>query len=114
MPPVGGIFADIFLMQILRMSLESCSDEELMARFCVSQDGSVFRELMTRHHGKALGYIQRKVFCRQLAEEIVPDAFVRVVRNRDAFDPAQKFTSWFYVILKPSGRCDAATATIFE
>jgi RNA polymerase sigma-70 factor (ECF subfamily) len=79
--------------------LSEQSDEELMSRFCSALDEAAFRILMERHHAKALGYVQKKVFCRHLAEEIVQDSFLRVVRNRDAFDHSKKFAAWFYSIL---------------
>lgn len=81
------------------MSRDQQSDEELMIEFCTTLDEAAFRLLMERHHAKALGYIQKKVFCRQLAEEIVQDSFLRVVRSRASFDPSKKFAAWFYTIL---------------
>lgn len=88
----------IYIMPETR--LDRKTDEELMIEFCSSMYDHTFRELMTRHHGKALGYIQKKVFNRQLAEDIVQDSFLKVVRNKDQYDQSMKFSAWFYSILK--------------
>jgi len=88
------------LLKTIYMPLSAKTDEQLMIEFCTSTDEMAFHELMTRHHGKALGYIQKKVFNRQLAEDIVQDSFLKVVRSKYQFDQSMKFAAWFYSILR--------------
>ena len=85
---------------MLKFDLSHKTDEELMVDFIKSSNEMLFHELMKRHHSMAIGYIQKKVFNRPLAEEIVQDTFVKVVRNKDQFNPKLQFSSWFYSILK--------------
>jgi len=82
------------------MSFSTQTDEQLMDEFCHSSDEMAFHELMTRYHGRAIGYIQKRVFNRQLAEDIVQDSFLKVVRSKGQFDPSMKFAAWFYSILR--------------
>jgi RNA polymerase sigma-70 factor (ECF subfamily) len=58
-----------------------------------------FGELMDRHKDRALTLAFRLVNDRQVAEELVQDAFVRVYRNLDSFRGEAKFSTWFYRIL---------------
>ena len=79
--------------------MQYTSDEELMGRFCSTCDEELFRELMSRYYAKAIAYIQRKVINRHFAEDIVQETFLKVVRNKDHYDPSQKFSPWFFSIL---------------
>ena len=76
------------------------TDEALMARFRSSFDQAAFDVLLSRHHVRALLFSQRLLGDRVAAEDAVQDAFIRVVRARQEFDPARSFAGWFHTILR--------------
>jgi len=75
------------------------TDEALMRRFRDSFDSSAFDALLNRHHARAVR-VSRRLLGEATAEDAVQEAFLRVVRERHAFDPARSFSGWFYTILR--------------
>jgi len=76
------------------------TDEVLMGRFQAEFDQAAFDALIARHHPRALLLAHRLLSDRAAAEDAVQETFIRVVRSRQAFDPAQSFAGWFYTILR--------------
>ena len=60
------------------------SDEEL-ARFFSQGNEWAFNELMARYGRKILNYINRMIYDRDRAEDLLQETFVRVFRNIDRF-----------------------------
>jgi RNA polymerase sigma factor (sigma-70 family) len=45
-------------------------------------------------------FVQRRVFDRELAEDILQSAYLRAVEHRDSFKPGESTTAWFYRLLR--------------
>ena len=80
-------------------SVAQSTDEELMARFCAGDSGA-FEELFVRHSGRIHGFIRRNVNDAALAEELLQEVFLRVVRGAQKFGHRSKFTTWLYAIAR--------------
>jgi len=75
------------------------SDEELMKMFCKTLDENIFKVLMERYYAIALSIVRKRIWNYLNAEDIVQDAFIKVVQKRDKFDLNLKFSNWFYKIV---------------
>jgi RNA polymerase sigma-70 factor (ECF subfamily) len=64
------------------------------------QDGdhAAFDELYRRYHGRLVGYCQRRVGDRHVAEELAQEAFVRALRAMPRFAGERRFYPWMTVI----------------
>ncbi len=73
------------------------SDEELIAKF---QDGDVyaFDVLVRRYKDQLLNFVFRFLGSREESEDVVQDTFLRVYRNRHAYQRIAKFSTWIYTI----------------
>lgn len=58
-----------------------------------------FGTLVRYYQGYAFALAMRFVWDRTEAEDVVQEVFMRVWRNVDTYDPAQKFTTWLYAIV---------------
>lgn len=76
------------------------SHEALMARFRRTLDSRAFRRIVSYYTGPALGVARQILSDRVLAEDAVQEAFLRVVRCRDQYNPSKPFSCWFYTILR--------------
>jgi RNA polymerase sigma-70 factor (ECF subfamily) len=72
------------------------TDEALLARFLAGED-QAFTQLYERWSGRALHYAVRMVGAREVAEEIVTDAFVTVVQGQAA--PTGRFRSYLFTVV---------------
>jgi RNA polymerase sigma-70 factor (ECF subfamily) len=82
-----------------RSERSEATDEALMARF-QSGDRSAFNALVRRHQVPLYNFAMRLLRSQPAAEEVVQDAFVRVVLNAAEFKHASKFTTWLYTIAR--------------
>jgi RNA polymerase sigma-70 factor (ECF subfamily) len=80
-------------------SRSEASDEALMAQF-QSGDRSAFTALVRRHQTPLYNFAVRLLRSAPAAEEVVQDAFVRVVVNAGEFKHASKFSTWLYTITR--------------
>ena len=64
---------------------------------------SAFDELFHRHRERLYGYLHRMTGDSHEAEEVLQEAFVRVARSADTYDPTAKFTTWLFRIA--TNRC---------
>jgi RNA polymerase sigma-70 factor (ECF subfamily) len=80
------------------MSIDD-TDEDLMVRY---QRGEVraFEVLLTRHRRQVFNYMVRFVGDRETAEELLQEAFIRVIRGAEAYKRQAKFTTWLYTIAR--------------
>ncbi|HUT32631.1 MAG TPA: sigma-70 family RNA polymerase sigma factor [Planctomycetota bacterium] len=79
---------------------DSPSDERLMARYQRRLDDGAFGQLVARYMAPALGVARQLLPDRALAEDAVQEAFLRLVRRRERYDPTRPFAPWFYAILR--------------
>ena len=71
-----------------------------MRQFQHTLDTEAFQQLVSAYTNPALGLAQKILSDRLLAEDAVQEAFLRVVRSRQQYDPSQPFSLWFYTILR--------------
>jgi RNA polymerase sigma-70 factor, ECF subfamily len=57
-------------------------------------------ELFARHHLALFRYVYRFTGRRDVAEDIVQDVFVRVVRGLDAYQPRDREAAWLFTIAR--------------
>jgi RNA polymerase sigma-70 factor (ECF subfamily) len=75
------------------------TDEVLMVRF-QRGERAAFATLVRRHQRALFNFALRHVGAQAVAEEVVQDAFVRVVQNAADFKHEARFTTWIYTILR--------------
>ena len=75
------------------------SDEDLMAAYTAG-DLAAFEALFARHRGTLFTFLCHQVGDRALAEDLVKDVFLRVVRGRTSYQPGGAFRSWLYTIAR--------------
>jgi RNA polymerase sigma-70 factor (ECF subfamily) len=75
------------------------TDEVLMVRFQAG-DRSAFALLVRRHQAPLFNFALRHLRSRPAAEEVVQDAFVRVVQNAAEFKHEARFSTWLYTIAR--------------
>jgi RNA polymerase sigma-70 factor, ECF subfamily len=75
------------------------SDEGLMVRY---QRGDVraFELLLSRHRKPVFNFILRFVREPALAEDLLQETFLRVIKGVDAYEKQAKFTTWLYTIAR--------------
>lgn len=75
------------------------SDETLMLRY-QQGDRAAFSLLVRRHQTALYNFALRQVRVPQVAEDVVQEAFVRVVSKADEFKHEARFTTWVYTITR--------------
>jgi len=75
------------------------TDEALMLRF-QSGDRSAFALLLRRHQAPLYNFALRHLRSGPTAEEVVQDAFVRVVQSVAEFKHEARFSTWLYTIAR--------------
>jgi RNA polymerase sigma-70 factor (ECF subfamily) len=75
------------------------ADEALLERFRTG-DSRAFEELMRRHRTGLYNFILRSVRQKETAEEILQDAWLRIVQGAGDFQRASKFSTWAYTVAR--------------
>ncbi len=75
------------------------ADEDLMVLY---QRGEVraFEVLLSRHRKPVYNFILRFVGDKETAEDLLQEAFMRVIKGADAYKRKAKFTTWLYTIAR--------------
>ena len=75
------------------------ADEDLMVMY---QKGEVraFEVLLTRHRKPVYNFILRFVGDKETAEDLLQEAFMRVIKGAEAYKRQAKFTTWLYTIAR--------------
>ena len=75
------------------------ADEDLMVMY---QKGEVraFEVLLTRHRKPVFNFILRFVGDKETAEDLLQEAFMRVIKGAEAYKRQAKFTTWLYTIAR--------------
>lgn len=63
-------------------------------------NGEAIAALICAHQGGLYSYILQQSGQVEMAEDIVQEAFVRVLKNLDRFDPRFRFSTWLYTIAR--------------
>jgi RNA polymerase sigma-70 factor (ECF subfamily) len=80
-------------------SRSEATDEALMVQF-QSGDRSAFTLLVRRHQTPLYNFALRLLRHSPAAEEVVQDAFIRVMLNAAEFKHAARFSTWVYTITR--------------
>ena len=75
------------------------TDEALMIRF-QRGDRAAFTLLVRRHQTGLFNFALRQLRVRPVAEDVVQEAFVRVVQNALDFKHEARFSTWVYTITR--------------
>jgi len=79
--------------------MKRAEEEKLISRACRGDKAAA--EMLIRGHQPSLyGYMLRMTGQPDLAEDVVQEAFVRVLSNLDRFDPRFRFSTWVFTIAK--------------
>ncbi len=81
------------------VALEELEDHELMQRYA-DGDERAFAMLFDRHRRPLYNFILRSCSRRDLADELLQDVFLRVIKSADTYEPSAKFTTWVYTIAR--------------
>jgi RNA polymerase sigma-70 factor (ECF subfamily) len=63
-------------------------------------DARAFRTLMERHSSKVYNFLIRSLGRRDLADDLLQEVFLRIVRRAGTFRGQAKFTTWMYTIAR--------------
>ena len=74
--------------------------EQRLIRQAAAGDREAAGELIKLHQTSVYAYILRLSGRREVAEDIVQEAFVRVLTNLDRFDPRFRFSTWLFTIAR--------------
>ena len=79
--------------------MEKAAEIDLIRRACRG-DGDAAELLIRAHQDSVYAFILRLSGRPHLAEDVVQEAFVRVLRNLDRFDERFRFSTWLFTIAK--------------
>jgi RNA polymerase sigma-70 factor (ECF subfamily) len=74
--------------------------EQQLIRKAKAGDGEAIAGLIRAHQDALYAFILRMSGRPDLAEDIVQESFVRVLRNLDRFDTRYRFSTWLFTIAK--------------
>jgi RNA polymerase sigma-70 factor (ECF subfamily) len=74
--------------------------ERALIRRAKKGDGDAIAELIRAHQDALFAFILRMSGRPHVAEDIVQEAFVRVLKNLDRFDTRFRFSTWLFTIAK--------------
>jgi RNA polymerase sigma-70 factor (ECF subfamily) len=101
-PPCGDLHFFLTGWMISPVSdvqaLQNADDARLMAR-SADGDRSAFAELIQRHQRRVFELAYRTTVNAALAEDITQEAFLRVWRSADRYQPSARFGTWLYRIV---------------
>jgi len=74
--------------------------EHQLIRAAKAGDGKAIEGLIRSHQEALYAFILRLSGRPHIAEDIVQEAFVRVIKNIDRFDPRFRFSTWLFTIAR--------------
>ncbi|MGP1345919.1 MAG: RNA polymerase sigma factor [Phycisphaerales bacterium] len=75
-------------------------EEQAIIERAAAGDQAAAGDLIRAHQRSLFAYMLRMSGKPEIAEDIVQDAFVRVLTNLDRFDPRFRFSTWLFTIAK--------------
>lgn len=63
-------------------------------------DARAFEELLKRHRRPVYNFIHRHVGSEATAEDLLQEAFLRIIKGASAYKQQAKFTTWLYTIVR--------------
>ncbi len=79
------------------------ADEDLMLAL-KHGDEAAFAELMRRHRGPIVNFVNRLIGDRDRAEDLAQEVFLRVYRHAGTYRVTARFTTWLYTIASNLGK----------
>jgi RNA polymerase sigma-70 factor, ECF subfamily len=76
------------------------ADEQRMIELAAAGDRAAAERCIREHQGSLYAYLLRMSGRPEVAEDIVQEAFVRVLTNLDRFDPRFRFSTWLFTIAR--------------
>lgn len=75
------------------------ADPDVQLMLKVSEDDqSAFEQLVVRYQDRLVGFFFHIVHDRTVAEDLAQEAFLRVFRARDRYEPTARFSTWLFRI----------------
>ncbi len=78
---------------------EEEADESLMMRFAAG-DTRAFERIYDRHERAVYRFLLRSVRIQAVADELLQEVWISVIRNARAYKPQALFTTWLYRIAR--------------
>ena len=85
--------------QTAEVPLEELADEDLMVRYATG-DVAAFEVLLERHRTPVFNFVLRSCRRKDVAEELLQEIFLRVVKQAGGYKRKAKFTTWLYTIAR--------------
>src|SRR6185503_8291368 len=82
---------------------ERRADEDLMLDLKEGSEGA-FAELMSRHRGPIVNFLNRLIGDRDRAEDLAHEVFLRVYRHAGTYRVTALFTTWLFTIASNLGK----------
>lgn len=79
--------------------MDRAAEQELIAK-AQTGDSAAIASLIKAHQDSLYAFILRMSSRPDVAEDVTQEAFVRVLRNLDRFDPKYRFSTWLFTIAK--------------
>ncbi|MCA9429145.1 MAG: RNA polymerase sigma factor [Candidatus Omnitrophica bacterium] len=67
---------------------------------CKADNGAALEEIYRRYYKQIYGFVYRNTNRKELTEDIVQEAFLRVYRSRKSYKATAKFAVWLYRIVR--------------
>jgi RNA polymerase sigma factor (sigma-70 family) len=74
-------------------------DEELLAAYAAG-DARAFAELYERHERPVYRYFLRQGASAAVADDLLQETWLAVVKNAARFEPRARFTTWLYTVAR--------------
>ncbi len=81
------------------MSLEQLSNEALIEAY-QKGDTRAFERLLQRHRRPVYNFLRRQVGNGALAEDLMQEVFLRIIKGAAAYQRKAQFTTWLYTIAR--------------
>ncbi|HTN50557.1 MAG TPA: RNA polymerase sigma factor [Burkholderiaceae bacterium] len=78
---------------------EPASDEALLAAYA-GGDGRAFAELYERHERPVYRYFLRQGAAPAVADDLLQETWMAVIRHAGRFEPRARFTTWLYTVAR--------------
>lgn len=75
------------------------TDEELLASYAAG-DARAFGQLYERHERPVYRYFLRQGAVPSVADDLLQETWMAVIRNAGRFEPRAKFTTWLYTVAR--------------
>ncbi len=85
--------------QTVQIPLGDLADEDLMVRYAAG-DVASFEVLLERHRTPVFNFVLRSCRRKDVAEELLQEIFLRVVKQAGGYKRKAKFTTWLYTIAR--------------